>query len=242
MKEFIGFFVVPLIIAIMIAKYIFRSIVVYEYEKGVQYHKGKFVKVLDAGKHWFIRFSTSVIKVDIRPRFTTIPGQELISSDGVTLKVSLAANFEVVDPAVAINKVQNYADALYVELQIALREIIGNANIDDVLEKRNEFSKRLLELTESKAQVIGLKLHSINIKDIMFPGELKQMFAQIVKARKEGLAALEKTRGETAALRNLLNAAKLLEGNPLLVQLRAMQSSGNTFVFGMPSNITPIAK
>jgi regulator of protease activity HflC (stomatin/prohibitin superfamily) len=144
----------------------------------------------------------------------------------------VAANYEITDPAIAINKIQNAELALYTDLQIALREIIGNANIDDVLEKRNEFAKKLMELATSKAQTMG----------IMFPGELKQMFAQTVKARKEGLAALEKSRGETAALRNLLNAAKILEENPLLVQLRALQSPGNTFVFGVPPAVSTVAK
>ena len=100
------------------------------------------------------------------------------------------------------------------------------------------------ELTEKKIQELGLKLLSVNIKDIMFPGQLKQIFAQVVKARQEGLAALEKARGETAALRNLAGAAKMIESNPNLMQLRFIQalgeSSGNTLVLGMPSQTTTV--
>jgi hypothetical protein len=83
------------------------------------------------------------------------------------------------------------------------------------------------------------------VKDIMFPGELKNVFAKVLKAKKEGLAVLEKARGETAALRNLANAAKMLEGNPALMQLRILQSldtgAGNTVVFGLPEML-PIKK
>jgi hypothetical protein len=82
------------------------------------------------------------------------------------------------------------------------------------------------------------------VKDIMFPGDLKKIFAQVVKAQKEGQASLEKARGESAALRNLANAAKMLEGNPALMQLRVLQSvdagTGNTMVLGMPSDMMPL--
>ncbi len=99
-------------------------------------------------------------------------------------------------------------------------------------------SRKLLELTEHKAQNLGLKLISVNLKDLMFPSKLKEVFAQAVSARKEGLAILEKARGETAAQRSLANAAKMIDANPHLLQLRLVQSlgqsSGNSLVFGMP--------
>jgi regulator of protease activity HflC (stomatin/prohibitin superfamily) len=140
--------------------------------------------------------------------------------------------------------VQNFQEALYLELQLALREIIGSVDIDTVLNSRGELSKRLLEMTSSRVRDLGLRLVSVNLKDIMFPGKLKEMFAQVVNARKEGLASLEKARGETAALRNLANAAKMVESNPHLMQLRLVQalggSSGNTLVLGMPSQASPI--
>lgn len=101
-----------------------------------------------------------------------------------------------------------------------------------------------MEKTQAKASELGMKLISVNLKDIMFPGKLKDMFAQIVNARKEGLAALEKARGESAAMRNLANTARLLENNPSLMQLRIIQafgeSKGNTFILGMPMQTMPM--
>lgn len=95
-----------------------------------------------------------------------------------------------------------------------------------------------MELVKAKAADFGLRLITVSVKDIMFPGKLKEIFAQVVTARKEGLAALEKARGETAALRSLANAARMLEGNPNLLQLRLLQavgeSSGSTLVLGLP--------
>jgi regulator of protease activity HflC (stomatin/prohibitin superfamily) len=238
--------VVVLAIAAIVfgARKIFQRITILEFERGLRYSKGRFKGISGPGQYWIFSYRTSLTKIDVRPTFVPVPGQEVLSSDGVTIKVSLAAKYEVVDPDTAVNRTKDYENELYLHLQLGLREIIGTATIDEVLNRRGEFAKRLLELTEARAQEIGLKLHEVNIKDIMFPGPLKQMFAQVVNARKEGEAALEKARGETAALRNLANAAKLVESNPALLQLRLIQlvgeSSGNTVVLGMPPDSTPL--
>jgi regulator of protease activity HflC (stomatin/prohibitin superfamily) len=100
------------------------------------------------------------------------------------------------------------------------------------LSTRNEIGKKVSSICELRLEEMGLKLHVANIKDIMFPGELKKVFSKVVEAQKEGLAILEKARGETAALRQLANAAKLLEDNPYLMQLRMLQSTGHTFIIG----------
>ncbi len=221
-----------------------RRITVLEYERGLKYAKGNFKSVMGPGQYWYMPFFTVIEKLDVRPRFVSITGQEVLSADGVTLKVSLAANFEITDPNIAINKVMSFEQALYLELQLALREIIGAADIDTVLSSRDDISKKLMEITEPKITDLGLKLISVDLKDIMFPGKLKEIFAQVVNAKKEGLAALEKARGETAALRSLANAAKIMEGNPNLMQLRLVQAlgeaSGNTLILGMPPQSMPI--
>lgn len=223
--------------AFILIKFYTKRIVIFEHERGLKYNKGKFVGILKPGLYRYISYFNSISKVDIRPTYIAIPGQEVLSSDGVTLKVSLAANYEITDPNIAINKVQNYAQALYIELQLSLRNIIGLQDIDTILEHKEEISKKLMEQTCEKIAALGVKLISVDVKDIMFPGKLKEIFSQVVSARKEGQAALERARGETAALRNLANAAKMLDDNPNLMQLRALQAlgetSGNTLVFGI---------
>ena len=106
------------------------------------------------------------------------------------------------------------------------------------------FGARLLERKKPAAAQLGLLLESVNVKDVMFPGDLKRIFSQVVKARKEGQAALEKARAETATLRHLANAASLIDRNPTILQLRLLQSvqdsSGNTLVLGMPPQSTPL--
>jgi len=223
-----------------------KHIIVYEYQKGLRYSKGRYTGTLDPGQYWILPTFSSIVPVDVRPEFITIQGQDVLSADGVTLKVSLAAEFQVVDPNLAVNKTANFRTALYLTLQMALREIVGGEKIDALLENRAQVSTKLVELTSAKAQEFGLKLISADVKDIMFPGEMKKAFSQVVKAQKEGQAALERARGETAALRNLANAARVMEDNPNLLQLRALQSlsdsSGNTLVLGLPGNPVPLVK
>jgi regulator of protease activity HflC (stomatin/prohibitin superfamily) len=231
--------VAVVVVVIVVARYGLRRTTVYEYERGIKYVQGKFQAVMPPGQYWYLAWFTAIRKVDVRPRFASITGQEILSSDGVTLKVSVAAKFEVVNPDLAVNKVQDYQETLYTELQLALRQIIGSVDIDSVMTTREEISKKLAEMTQAKARELGLRLISVGVKDIMFPGRLKDVFAQVVSARKEGLAALEKARGETAALRNLANAAQMVQSNPGLMQLRVLQSlggsSGNTLVLGLPA-------
>jgi regulator of protease activity HflC (stomatin/prohibitin superfamily) len=236
--------VVILVVALRILRV--KHVTVYEYQKALKYTKGRYKTTLDPGQYWISSFFSTIVPVDIRPEFITIQGQDVLSADGVTLKVSLAAEFQVADPNTAINKNVNFRTSLYLSLQMALREIVGKEKIDILLENRAGISGKLRELTSQKASELGLKLILADVKDIMFPGEMKKAFAQVVKAQKDGMAALERARGETAALRSLANAARTIDGNPNLLQLRALQaladSSGNTLVLGLPNGALPVIK
>lgn len=224
----------------------FKRVTIYEYQRGLKYWKGGYTSALGPGQYLVFTTFTSIVPIDVRPEFLTIAGQDVLSSDGVTLKASLAAVFEVADPAVAVNKNQNYRTALYLTLQMALRELVGKEKIDDLMQNRSAIGTRLLEMTSARASELGLKLTLADVKDIMFPGEMKKAFAQVVKAQKEGQAALERARGETAALRNLANAARMMDDNPNLLQLRALQSiadsTGSTLVLGLPNGPIPLSK
>jgi regulator of protease activity HflC (stomatin/prohibitin superfamily) len=212
----------------------FRRLVIFEYQRGLVYRNGKYLKLWEPGLHWYHRLAYTVHRMDVRTRIATIPGQEVLSSDGVSIKVSLAATYKVVDPYKAFNTSANYEEALHVLLQLGLRDLVGAIPMDDLLAKRKEIGSMLLAGSKEKAAGLGIELAAADIKDIMFPGELKNIYAQVLNARKEGLAALERARGETAALRNLANAAKIMESNPALFQLRLLQAlgsnSGNTII------------
>jgi regulator of protease activity HflC (stomatin/prohibitin superfamily) len=223
-----------------------KRFVIFEYQQGLKYSRGRYVATLDPGQYWIWSTFSSIVPIDVRPEYITIQGQDVLSADGVTLKISLAAEFRVTDANIAVNKNANFRSTLYLILQIALREIVGQAKIETLLDNRGRFSVQLMELTSDKARKIGLELISADIKDIMFPGELKKVFAQFVKAQKDSQASLERARGETAALRSLANAARAIEENPSLLQLRALQtmadSTGNTLFLGLPNGVTPVGR
>ena len=215
-------------------------ITIFEYERGLKYVKGRFKKVLPPGRYWvWLLGNTTIRKVDIRPQYVSVPGQAVLTADGVGLKVSLMAVYEINDPATAINQVSNYQQALYLTLQSSLREVVGAIAMDDLMGHQIRLNQQLQEKSAGHLVTMGLRLISVNIKDLMLPGDLKKLYAQVVQARQEGLAQLERARGETAALRNLANAARLVNDNPTLLKLRVVQalenSSGNTFFMGRSS-------
>jgi regulator of protease activity HflC (stomatin/prohibitin superfamily) len=236
------------VLAVAIGAWSVRNLVdrvtVYEFERGLRYSAGRFRDVIGPGQYWLWRPTTSVRRVDIRPRVTSVSSQEVLSADGVALKVSLAARYRVHDPALAVNGVENYELALHTALQLALRAVISAAAVEQLLETRGTLGKEVSARAADQVRPLGLELEQADIRDLTLPGELKKIFTQVVRARQEGLAALERARGETAALRNLANAAQMIERNPQLMQLRLLQvlgqQSGNTVVLGVPSASGPI--
>jgi regulator of protease activity HflC (stomatin/prohibitin superfamily) len=217
---------------------------VFEYERGLRFTRGRFKGVLGPGMYWHLRFLTQIQRVDVRPARVAVSGQEVLSADGVAVKASMVAAFRVTDPERAVLGSDNYQMAIHTELQLALRAVVSSVPIEDLLRTRAEIPVRLKELAAPRLQDIGIALEDASLRDLTFPGELKKIFTQVVRARQEGLAALEKARGETAALRNLANAAAMIERNPSLMQLRALQvlaqQPGNTLVLGMQPGATPI--
>jgi regulator of protease activity HflC (stomatin/prohibitin superfamily) len=247
MASYIMAVIVVLLFGLLFAGGLFRSVTVYEYERALKYRKGRFVEVLGPGRYRLPAY-TEVRKADIRPAYITVAGQEILTADSISVKVSVTARYEITDPVKALNDIQNYLEGLYLELQVALREIVGSVTIEEVLGGRAGFGKRLLQIAAGPADEFGVRVISVEIKDIMFPGALKQTFAQVAEARQEGLAALEKARGESAALRTMANAARLMDKSPGLGQLRMLQvlaeSKGNTLILnlaqeGVPMNVLP---
>ena len=216
----------------------FPRVTVLEFERGLHYERGRFTRVLPPGQYRLWTATSTVRKVDIRPKIIPVGGQEVLSADGIAIKVSLAARYRVADPALAVNGVENYEAALYTALQLALRTAIAGSPLDTLLQARTTLGADITAQAAPVATAAGLELLGADIKDLTLPGELKKIFTQVAHARQEGLAALERARGETAALRHLANAAQMVERNPALMQLRVLQAfgqgSGNTLVLGVP--------
>jgi regulator of protease activity HflC (stomatin/prohibitin superfamily) len=234
------------VIAVAVAKEFRHAFLVPEGYAGLLYHKGKFVGVLGAGRHirWGRYFSLDA--QDLRKGALVVAGQEVLTADNVGLKISLLVNYQVADPAKAAHESQNWQSDLYNGAQIALRAVVSGVAVEALLKQRLELGAQLLARLQQDSAKIGINLLAVEVKDVMFPAELKRAFAEVLKAKQEGQAALERARGESASLRNLANAARVLEGNPALMNLRLMQSlsaaqsAGNTLVLGMPGGFVPL--
>ena len=234
------------VIAVAVAKEFRHAFLVPEGYAGLLYHKGKFVGVLGAGRHirWGRYFSLGA--QDLRKGALVVAGQEVLTADNVGLKISLLVNYQVADPAKAAHESQNWQSDLYNGAQLALRAAVSGVAVEALLNQRLELGAQLLARVQQDSAKIGINLLAVEVKDVMFPAELKRAFAEVLKAKQEGQAALERARGESASLRNLANAARVLEGNPALMNLRLMQSlsaaqsAGNTLVLGMPGGFVPL--
>jgi regulator of protease activity HflC (stomatin/prohibitin superfamily) len=238
--RFVGLLIalIVVILAVLLARTLINVVTVHDYERGLRYRRGRFSGLVDPGTHFSLRPLSEVRVLDGRPAFLTIEGQEVLTSDGVPLKISLAARYVVGDPVAAVTGDQNFGRAIHLEMQLGLREVLAARTIDDILASRSAIGPAVLEKTASKLARLGVELLSVDVRDLMIPGDLKRVFSGVVAARKEGEAGLERVRAETAALRNLANAGRMVEDNPGLLQLRMLQqlggSSGNTVMLTMP--------
>jgi len=213
---------------------------------GLLYQRGQFVEVLRAGEHirWGRKFTLNVS--DLRKASVLVAGQEVLTADNVGLKASLLVTYQVADPAKAAHNTQNWHSDLYNAAQLALRAVAGGVTMEALLGQRPDLAMQLLARMTMEAEKVGISVLAVEVKDVTLPNDLKRAFADVLKAKQEGQAALERARGESAALRNLANAARLLDGNPALQNLRLLQSltgaqaAGSTLVLGVPGGFVPL--
>lgn len=214
-------------------------VVVYDFQKGLLYKNGAFQMLLGPGTYRFLKTGTDIQVVDGRRTMIALPGQEILTKDNISLKLSLCGFYEVTDPVKAKHQSQNYLTEFYSHAQLALRDVVAGYTIDELLEKKGEIDAQLAARTAGAAAALGLSVSALAVKDIMLPANLKRAFAGIIEAKKDAQKQLEKARGEQAVLRNLANASNMFDGNPMLLQARIIQSlsaGGNTVIFNAPGN------
>ncbi len=203
----------------------FRTTTVFEHQRALRFVRGRYAGDRGPGRYRHLR-STQYWLVDTRATLLTVAGQEAPSADGVAVRASLLAVYRVADARVAMLSSSNYAASLHAYLQLALRTVVASHPVEELMAGRGPLDAELLVASRDPARLVGVELESVAIRDLSLSSELKSAFANVVKARQEGLAALERARGETAALRNLANAAQSLERNPALLQLRVLHALG----------------
>jgi regulator of protease activity HflC (stomatin/prohibitin superfamily) len=219
---------------------------VHDYERGLHFVRGKFVGLTDTGIRYYLKPTTEIHILDVRPQSMTIEGQEVLTSDRVALKISLVARYAIGDPAAFVMSDNAAARTMYLDIQLGLREVVADRTVDQILAARSTIGPEVLAAVAPQVVSIGIELLAVEVRDVMVPSDLKRAFAAVVAARHEGAAALERARGETAALRSLANAGRMVGENPGLLSLRVVQElsagSGNTILFGMDGAVSaPVA-
>jgi regulator of protease activity HflC (stomatin/prohibitin superfamily) len=219
-----------------------RWATVSQWEQALLFRHGRLETVLGPGRHRRWGKGFTLHSVDTRPWVLIVPTQEVPTADGATVKITVAGQARVTDAAAYVTGTRNAEQSLYLAVQIAVREVLATTSIEDLLASRGTMGARLLDVVRG-TDALGISIEQLEIKDIILSSELKKAQAEVLVARAHGLAALERARGETAALRSLANAARLAAENPTLIQLRLLQqleaSTGHTVVIGNPPLGTP---
>ncbi len=212
--------------------------IVHEHERGLRYRSGRLTGLVGAGTYLALRPWSEIRVIDARPASLAVEGQEVLTADGVAAKISLVARFEVGDPIAAVTRDVDFRRTLYLLLQLGLRDAVIGRTLDEALAARRDMGPEIREACGGRLAEIGVELLAVDVRDVMLPGELKRAFASVIAARKEGEAGLERARAETATLRGLANAGRMLDDNPGLLQLRMLQqlaeSPGSSIVFEAP--------
>lgn len=197
-----------------------------EYHQGALFLDGKLERALDVGVHafWKVGYSVRVAATDLRLQNLEVGGQEILTKDKVALRLNLTAGYRVLEPLVAFAQLADITGFLYKELQFALRGVIGTRSLDVLLEDKTALDGEIAALVRPKLEGLGIGLESVGVKDIILPGEMKAILTKVVEAEKQAQANLIRRREETAATRNLLNTAKVMEDNPVALRLKELEA------------------
>lgn len=192
---------------------------------GLLLVNGKLEAQLKPGSYGYWRFNRNieVKRLDGRLQTLEVGGQEILTKDRVSLRINLSASYRIVDTEKVATLLSNYTEFLYRELQLALRETVGTRSLDDLLVDKDAVNLEVEKAIKAKSLDYGLQVQDVGVKDIILPGEMKEILNQVVEAQKAAEANLIKRREETQATRSLHNTAKLMEGNPVLMRLKELE-------------------
>lgn len=193
---------------------------------GLMSLEGAFDRVLKAGTHrfWGVGRKITVKLVDTRWRAHDVNGQEILTADRVTLRVNLSADFRVADPVKAVSEVKDFEEALHRALQFAFRKTLGTRKLDQLLSEKVDVDAEAADQVRAEMAEIGLEVGAIALKDVILPGEMRDILNGVVAAEKEAEANVIRRREETNATRSLLNTAKLMADNPVMLRLKELEA------------------
>jgi regulator of protease activity HflC (stomatin/prohibitin superfamily) len=192
---------------------------------GVLFIDGRFVETLDPGLYAFWKGAGDgkVVEIDQRESTADINGQEIMTSDKVSLRMNALVSYRVVDARKAVTSSDDFRQAIYREVQLALRGVVGTRELDSFLLDKDAVASEIEELVGRRASELGLEIASVGIRDVILPGDMKDLMNKVTEAKKAAEANLISRREETAAMRSQANTAKVLADNPTLMRLRELE-------------------
>ena len=201
-----------------------RSVTVNEGQRGVFYRNGVFEREQGPGKYWTTA-GTLVRPINVNEISSGVPAQEVLSKDRLSVKLSAIATYKVREPRKALETAaEGYYTAIYQVIQLALRDVAAELPLEELIDQRTTLDAKLADKVRAGFAHQGCELVSISVRDVILPGDIRRLATEAVRARLEAAASLERARGEQASLRALANAARLLKGNPELMNLRVLQA------------------
>ncbi len=203
----------------------YTKIEVAEYQKARLYYNRKFVKLLDAGTYYFWKNEIKVDAelVDTRLIQLGITGQEMLTQDKVTIRINFVCNYKINDFIKIATEIDDYREQLHVAAQLAIRDYVGKYKLDEILENKQAISEVVFAKLKEKEKELYLTVHSADVKDVILPGEIRDIMNTVLVAEKKAQANVITRREEVASTRSLLNTAKLMEENPTLYKLKELE-------------------
>lgn len=202
-----------------------RSVKVEPYQKALLFIDGELEKVLETGTYYFWKNSVDIqiARADLRQQQLEISGQEILTKDKASLRINFYTQYKVTDIVKALNENKEYEKQLYILMQLALREFVGTLTLDEILEKKESVSEYVLNYLKEKTKELGVQIGNCGVRDIILPGDVKNIMNQVLIAQKQAQANIITRREETASTRSLLNTAKIMEENEMLFRLKEME-------------------
>jgi regulator of protease activity HflC (stomatin/prohibitin superfamily) len=200
--------------------------VVENHEAGLLFVEGRLVERLVPGRHafWVAGRKIEVKRLDLRPTAVEITAQEMLTRDRIALRVTLTAFRRIVDPERVVATVPDVDAWLYRLVQFAIREAVAGRTLDEVLQAKATLDTELRTYVRDRVADSGVEVTELGVKDVILPGEIRELVNKVVEAERVAKANLIRRQEETAATRSLLNTARLMEENPLLLRLKELES------------------
>ena len=215
-----------------------------QYQRGVKFQLGKYTRTMEPGWRLVFPIIQSMIKVDIRVKAVDVPLQEAITKDNVSAKINAVIYYRVSDASKAILQVENFWYAVSQLAQTTMRNVVGELELDELLANREQAAQRIQTIVDVATDPWGIKVESVDLKDIILLEEMQRVIAKQAEAEREKRAVIIKASGEVIAAENIAKAARMLADTPGALHLRTLSTindlssdASNTVIFAVPLEV-----